>query len=160
MREFVQRRAFFDDYSETTDLSSPSLAKYGRRLTCPCCGLPTLRGRASYEICFLCSWEDDGQDDDDAAEARGGPNHGLSLESARLNFDQYLVMYEPGRDPRISKGDSPATRSVKERIMAAFDAILERPPAEHESSWKTVVDSQRELLRLLREDIRDYEQRA
>src|SRR5215216_1988474 len=50
---------------------------------CPCCGYLTLDDRAGYEICPVCSWEDDGQDDHDADEVRGGPNYGLSLTAAR-----------------------------------------------------------------------------
>ena len=30
--------------------------------TCPCCGYPTLTERAGYEVCRICAWEDDGQD--------------------------------------------------------------------------------------------------
>ena len=52
---------------------------------CPCCRYKTLRGRAAYEICDVCFWEDDGQDDHDAVEVRGGPNGSLSLAQARLN---------------------------------------------------------------------------
>jgi hypothetical protein len=55
-------------------------------LRCPCCGYKTLSHRAGFEICPVCYWEDDGQDDDDAAEVRGGPNAGLSLVEARANF--------------------------------------------------------------------------
>src|ERR1700736_2803504 len=32
----------------------------GTRATCPCCGYPMLDGRAGYDICPLCDWEDDG----------------------------------------------------------------------------------------------------
>jgi hypothetical protein len=39
---------------------------------CPCCRLKTLRGRAQYEIREVRYWEDDGQDDHDANEVRGG----------------------------------------------------------------------------------------
>jgi hypothetical protein len=53
---------------------------------CPCCRYKTLHGRAGYEICEVCFWEDDGQDDHDADEVRGGPNGALSLRQARLNF--------------------------------------------------------------------------
>ena len=48
------------------------------RTACPCCGYPTLSERGRYEICGLCFWEDDGQDDDDADTCRGGPNGGHS----------------------------------------------------------------------------------
>jgi hypothetical protein len=53
---------------------------------CPCCGYLTLFGRAGFEICQVCYWEDDGQDDHDAEEVRGGPNGDLSLAVARKNF--------------------------------------------------------------------------
>src|SRR5690606_15709062 len=43
---------------------------------CPCCGHPTLGERAGFEICPVCFWEDDGQDDVDAHVERGGPNRG------------------------------------------------------------------------------------
>jgi hypothetical protein len=53
---------------------------------CPCCRYKTLYGRAGDEICPVCFWEDDGQDDHDAGEVRGGPNGSLSLLQARRNF--------------------------------------------------------------------------
>ncbi|WDZ84854.1 CPCC family cysteine-rich protein [Micromonospora cathayae] len=53
---------------------------------CPCCGYLTLGERGGYEICDVCFWEDDGQDDHDAARVRGGPNRNLSLLDARRNF--------------------------------------------------------------------------
>jgi hypothetical protein len=56
---------------------------------CPCCRFKTLCGRAQYEICEVCSWEDDGQDDHDASEVRGGPNGSLSLSKARDNFTKF-----------------------------------------------------------------------
>lgn len=49
---------------------------------CPCCGFITLAARGAYEICHVCFWEDDGQDERDAGEIRGGPNHRLSLREA------------------------------------------------------------------------------
>jgi hypothetical protein len=42
-----------------------------------------------YEICAVCFWEDEGQDDHDAGEIRGGPNRDLSLTQARRNFAAY-----------------------------------------------------------------------
>lgn len=51
----------------------------------PCCRYKTLHGRGSYEICEVCFWEDDGQDDHDADDVRG-PNGMLSLRQVRINF--------------------------------------------------------------------------
>lgn len=53
---------------------------------CPCCHFLTLHERGHFEICAVCFWEDDGQDDHDADEVRGGPNGELSLAQARINF--------------------------------------------------------------------------
>lgn len=58
-------------------------------LRCPCCGYKTLDERRAYEICAVCCWEDDGQDDADAGEVWGGPNGELSLSLARLNYAQF-----------------------------------------------------------------------
>jgi hypothetical protein len=57
-----------------------------RPYPCPCCGNRTLDERASYAICLVCFWEDDGQGDHDADVVRGGPNQDLSLTVARQNF--------------------------------------------------------------------------
>ena len=56
---------------------------------CPCCGFKTLAERGGFEICSVCFWEDDGQDDADADRVRGGPNGGLSLTTARGNFREF-----------------------------------------------------------------------
>lgn len=52
---------------------------------CPCCGYATISEPANYEICRICFWEDDGQDDPDAHECHGGPNQ-VSLIEGRRNF--------------------------------------------------------------------------
>src|SRR6267143_2433569 len=56
---------------------------------CPCCHFKTLHERGGFFICPVCFWEDDGQDDHDADEVRGGPNGSLSLTQARANFLKY-----------------------------------------------------------------------
>ena len=57
-------------------------------LRCPCCGCKTLRERGGFQICQVCFWEDDGQDDHDADVVRGGPNGRLSLTQARANYQR------------------------------------------------------------------------
>src|SRR6185295_16705755 len=56
---------------------------------CPCCRHKTLLGPGAFEICPVCWWEDDGQDQHDADEVRGGPNGDLSLRAAQRNFAKY-----------------------------------------------------------------------
>ncbi|WP_261993757.1 CPCC family cysteine-rich protein [Streptomyces sp. t39] len=62
-------------------------AAEGGPYRCPCCGFITLSERGRSEICGVCYWEDDGQDDHDADDIRSGPNHKLSLRQARRNFE-------------------------------------------------------------------------
>lgn len=61
---------------------------------CPCCKYKTLRSRGDYEICKVCFWEDDGQDEHDADVVRGGPNHDLSLRQAQTNFARFGAVQE------------------------------------------------------------------
>lgn len=56
------------------------------KVACPCCGALTLEANYDFEICPVCFWEDDGQNDADADEVRGGPNGALSLTVARENY--------------------------------------------------------------------------
>jgi len=66
------------------------------KYSCPCCRYKTLECRSGYEICQVCFWEDDGQDEHDADEIRGGPNGVLSLTEARRNFSMHRAC-----DPRF-----------------------------------------------------------
>jgi hypothetical protein len=61
----------------------------GSLFRCPCCHFRTLSERGGFEICNVCFWEDDGQDDQDAELVRGGPNGALSLAQARANFASF-----------------------------------------------------------------------
>ncbi|WP_369265271.1 CPCC family cysteine-rich protein [Streptomyces sp. R35] len=79
---------------------------------CPCCGYLTLRERGGFEICDVCFWEDDGQDDHDADVVRGGPNGSLSLNQARGNYCAFGAcdqgsrkhVREPRADERLDSG--------------------------------------------------------
>lgn len=98
------------------------------RATCPCCGYPTINGRGFHEICPLCKWEDDGQDDAgrrtvplDPDAVAGGANGDYSLAEARENFAESLTMYRP------TDRDFEAERSrtdVKRRVTELYDAAV------------------------------------
>jgi hypothetical protein len=53
---------------------------------CPCCGCRTLAAPGALGLCPVCWWEDDGQEDEDAAEARMTVNGSLTLSEARLHY--------------------------------------------------------------------------
>lgn len=66
----------------------------GERHRCPCCGCKTLSERGVWDTCPVCFWEDDGQEDADADDVRGGPNGRWSLSAARENYRKFGA-YEP-----------------------------------------------------------------
>lgn len=73
---------------------------------CPCCGRKTIGERGCYEICRVCWWEDDGQDNDQADEVLGGPNGGVSLTEARRNFLAHGI-FDPTRTDLHEQRDPP-----------------------------------------------------
>jgi hypothetical protein len=85
--ELERRKRWFEwyvDREETHSIVEPQ--REGDNYRCPCCGCKTLGERGGYEICPVCFWEDDGQDEKDADVVRGGPNASLSLTQARANY--------------------------------------------------------------------------
>src|SRR5262245_5260023 len=79
-KSFWERRRFFEVYS--TDLNAQAGGDQSNEVTyaCTCCGYPTLRALGEFDICFLCCWEDDGQDDADADRSE---EHTSELQSLR-----------------------------------------------------------------------------
>ena len=82
--ELARKTAWFHEAMTQSD-GQPT----GLPLRCPCCGFKTLSERFCFEICIVCDWEDDGQDDHDAEVFPGGPNGSLSLTEARANFRRF-----------------------------------------------------------------------
>ena len=120
--EVNRRRAWFDDYFERS-LQGGDADLPKRYFCCPCCGYPTLPERGGHDICELCNWEDDGQDDPQADEVRGGPNGSYSLAQARENFHTYGVMYSPENDMRLIGGDTDAEWAAKQGLIRAFETM-------------------------------------
>jgi Cysteine-rich CPCC len=81
LADFFSKRKLFDTYI---------LDKGLKIFTCPGCGYPTLSERGGYEICDVCNWEDDNQDDKEANKVWGGPNGYLSLTENRINIGTVL----------------------------------------------------------------------
>lgn len=100
------------------------------RPTCPCCGYPTIPERGGCEICSLCAWEDDGQDDAAHRPADefpgpevvvGGPNHDYSLSEARENFVANLTAFRPSD---IDFERERSATALKREIVAAYERAV------------------------------------
>ena len=75
LSDFFMKRKLFDNYIQEKGVDL---------FTCPGCSYPTLLEKGLYEICSVCSWQDDGQGDIEADEIWGGANLDLSLTENRL----------------------------------------------------------------------------
>ncbi|TYO96782.1 cysteine-rich CPCC protein [Geothermobacter ehrlichii] len=122
LEEFQQRRQAFDQLCQRMwNDQVPSYEAFNC-CTCPVCGYPTLSERGNYDLCFLCDWEDDGQDDDEADKVWGGPNGDYSLTEARLNFARYGCMYRPG-EPDFDRVKE--NREENRTLIHLFHRMLE-----------------------------------
>lgn len=90
-------------------------------LKCPCCGFPTLSERSCWEICRICWWEDDGQDDPRADEVWGGPNKHYSLTAARQNFKNHLHKYDRGHGSSVVENPSPRRNEFLRYVRLILD---------------------------------------
>ncbi|MGX1199098.1 CPCC family cysteine-rich protein [Parvibaculum sp. MBR-TMA-1.3b-4.2] len=143
-----QARRWFERYTDSIEAGVIKPAIPGHLYRCPCCGYPTLEERGGYDICGLCNWEDDGQDDPHADEVWGGPNGGYSLTEARANFRRYLIMYDPSKPSKRVGGNNntPAEHELKQAIVQAFDAMADEKDQDRIDALGLVV---RENFRLL-----------
>jgi hypothetical protein len=132
------------------------------RYKCPCCGNPTLHGRGHFEICELCNWEDDGQDDPHADEVWGGPNSIYSLTQARANFKRYLIMYDSKLTPTaFTNSNSDTEMSLKHSIMESFDSMVdETDPDKLKTLWQKVYEDEQLLEVETLKRIQTYENQA
>jgi len=151
---FAERRRWFEDYTHSAlqgtfpppfGVEDPSA---GTRWVCPCCGYPTLEERIRWEICCLCNWEDDGQDDPNADEVWGGPNSVYSLSKARSNFEEYLTKHDPRQERTLLFGlvKTPVEQEAKRYIVAAFDSMInETDQGLLNTLWQRVSDYEKVL---------------
>ncbi len=102
--------------------------------------MPTLSARNEYEICCLCSWEDDGQDSETADVVSGGPNGDYSLSEARENFAANCTMYRPS-DSRAHENYQ-RTHQAKKMVHKAFASALK---SRSESEWLLAMQLESEL---------------
>jgi hypothetical protein len=114
-----------------------------KREKCPCCSYPTLRYRGQDEICILCDWEDDNQNDAEAAQVLGGPNGDYSLKEATSNFKKNLIMYR-GK----SKVSNMKEVKVKKRLMTAYGKLEKDRQRNGSEMWEDALMIEKELKML------------
>jgi hypothetical protein len=90
MITLADRREYFNRYLPKLEGADRRNDIKGLGNTCPSCGYPTLDERCAWDICAICFWEDDGQDDKDADKVCGGPNSDYSLTQHRYEWDKNL----------------------------------------------------------------------
>lgn len=116
---FAARRSFFERHKKHRN----------RYITCPACGYPTLLERDSYEMCQLCHWEDEGQDDPNADDPIDGLNGRVSLAQARINFEVTNCIWGYGDDQELSPGAltrllSPEIQEKKRMFRSLYDSLM------------------------------------
>lgn len=152
------RQAWFHQYVERCETGVVSPPSEGIRYVCPCCRYLTLSERGGYDICSLCGWEDDGQDDPHADEKWGGPNGRYSLSEARSNFAKNLTKYDTMKpSTRIGGHDNQREFEAKRAMIAAFDAMPLAADDRLNELWDAVRRADEILQSELSRKIREYE---
>ncbi|WP_046226131.1 CPCC family cysteine-rich protein [Paenibacillus dauci] len=123
------------------------------RYNCPCCGYPTLEERRSWEICCLCNWEDDGQDDPDADRVYGGPNEDYSLTEARKNFKMHYTMY---RDTQRILQQTDKEIQTKKSLIHAFKQLETAQDTCIPYIWQEIYSFEKVLADLVHETVERY----
>ncbi|REK77744.1 CPCC family cysteine-rich protein [Paenibacillus paeoniae] len=123
------------------------------RHNCPCCGYPTLEERRGWEICCLCNWEDDGQDDPHADKVWGGPNSDYSLTEARENFKKHYIMY---RDRRRILKQTDKEIQIKKSLIHAFQKLRTAKSESAQQIWQEINSFEKRLDDNLHERVERY----
>jgi hypothetical protein len=147
---------WFEYYAKEIDSAdSSNFKKFGGYFLCPCCYLPTLTTRQGFEICSICGWEDDGQDDQNADKILGGPNSNYSLTEARMNFITYFTSYRPSDTNNFQRTTVKKTMDgktirdlipIKKQAITEYNlAMLANNPVDRESHMKNGRDFENKL---------------
>ncbi|MEC3906067.1 CPCC family cysteine-rich protein [Tamlana sp. 2201CG12-4] len=115
---------------------------------CPGCGFPTFTEDWFQDICSVCNWQHDGQDDPHADEIWGGPNHDLSLTESRLNICRLLK--EKSEKLKDEINDEPfeilETLKIHNERMDSFDEEKMRHAFHDDPIWKAWNEVGKQIL--------------
>ena len=139
-----KRRQFFaNNYAAIEIAHSNPNSDEQLKNSCPSCGYLTLGSRWSWEICTICFWEDDGQDDAEAEEVRGGPNGIDSLVRYRMQTANFLA--------ELKKHSSSANsaRAIAGQEVNKLDLMIEAyQPQEEEPLMQQIQTVEKALAKV------------
>lgn len=116
------------------------------RVCCPCCGYPTLVAKSRNEICRLCDWQDDGEDDatEQAQPYVGGANGAFTLAQARANAMAHGSMYGT-KPPSFAGQTTPQSQKLKAELVACYNSLLRAQPQNYPSIWQQALGLEQQL---------------
>lgn len=139
----AERRQWFDAHLTELNEALQTLGETPCK-TCPCCGYPTLEQELTpFQMCLLCWWEDDGQDDPHADEVWPGPNGGRSLTECRSWIDAHGLLYPPrigseDRSEQLSEHD----RLEQQKWIERYDALI--GSSDYVAAWRAILSNEPE----------------
>jgi hypothetical protein len=89
--EILKRREYFDmSFPPIERCDARRDISYSLSNSCPICGYMTLASRCDHDICGICFWQDDGQDNPEAEKNYIGPNDAHSINKFRIEIFDWL----------------------------------------------------------------------
>lgn len=118
VNDTLWRRAFFaENFPLLPGANRRQDISFSLPNTCPACGYLTLSERCAWDICGICFWEDDGQDEAENKEVWGGPNGDYSLADYRRKFTDFLQHLYTVSDNTSASEALAALRQVNATIL-------------------------------------------
>lgn len=114
---------------------------------CRVCGSLSLDGVYSHEICTICDWHEDGNDD--GGPTNCGPHYGVNFDEAKENFRLYLTSRRPTEGQRFLR--SLPLRRFKEQFLALqqslYEAARKGDSAESARVYRLLYDALKSISR-------------
>jgi formylglycine-generating enzyme required for sulfatase activity len=135
----AERRQWFDAHLTELNQALHTLGETPCK-TCPCCGYPTLEQELTpFQMCLLCWWEDDGQDDPHADEVWPGPNGGRSLTKARNWIDIHGLVWTRWNGAEYINDPE---RLKQQKWIELYDALI--GATDYVAAWQAIRDNEPE----------------
>ena len=139
LASFNKRRLFIQNFIDENNL---------KLTVCPGCGFPSFSEDWFHDICSVCNWQHDGQDDPHADEIWGGPNYELSLTENRLNICRTLKEKSKEQDGKMKDEPNEILKAIEghQKRMNSFDDDKMMDALRDDPIWKEWDKASKEIL--------------